>query len=135
MFQTPAPVPVENPQVGQLLQLISHFISSGTMSIVIVSVIQYLKTSPLAPWITQETETLNKSLSAALAFITSLGIAYTYSGGIVTITFTVATVLAGLWHFVQQYAMQHFVYHGFIKPKTVQVAASAPAAEAINPKP
>lgn len=120
-------------QMQQLLELMSRFISSGTLSIVVVAAIQWLKKSPLAPWFNQETDTLNKALGAFLAFIASIGIAYTYSAGVVTITFTVATVLAGLWHFVQQLAMQHFVYHGFIKPKTIEVAPSAPAAEAVNP--
>jgi len=128
MFQ----IPVDNPQITQLLMLISQFISHGTMSIVVVSAIQWAKQSPLAPWINKETTTLNKYISAILAFLTSIGIAYTYNSGVVTITFTVAAVLHGLWHFIQQYAMQHFVYHGFIKPTTVQVAQSAPVASAVN---
>jgi hypothetical protein len=113
--------------------LLKQLTSQGTMSIVIVAMLEWAKNSPLAPFINKETTALNKGLGAFLAFITSIGIAYTYSAGVVTITFTVMTVLHGLWTFIQQLAFQHIVYHGFIKPKTVEVSAAAPAAVAINP--
>lgn len=111
-------------QTQQLLELVSRFISSGTLSVVIVAMIQWLKESTNIPWINQQTTTLNKMLGAFLAFIASIGISYTYNAGTVTIVFTVTAVLAGLWHWIQQLAMQHFVYHGFIKPKAVEVIAS-----------
>jgi hypothetical protein len=126
-------IQTQNPQIDQLLQLISQFMSSGTMSIVVVTFIQYLKQSPLAPRINEETTKINKLLGVVLAFLTSIGIAYTYNAGTVVITFTVAAVLHGLWHFVQQLALQHVIYHGVFKPTTVQVSAAAPAAVAINP--
>jgi len=108
-------------QTQQLLELVSRLASNGTLAVVIVAVMQWLKKSPLAPWLSQETDNANRLVSAFLAFIASVGITYTYTGGVVTITFTLMTVLTGLWHWIQQMAFQQFLYHGWVKPRTVEV--------------
>jgi uncharacterized membrane protein (DUF441 family) len=104
--------------------VVQQMFSNVTLSTMIVLFIQWLKDSKYFPWITAQTETLNKILGAFLAFIASIGVQYSYHEGVVTITFTVLTVLAGLWHWIQQLMMQHLVYYGIIKP---------PAASASKP--
>jgi len=100
-----------------LYDLLLQITSNGTTAIMIVAFVQWLKESPWFPAINQESTKINQLLGAALAAVASLGISYSVSGRIVTIAFDYVVVLHGLWHYAQQLAMQHFVYHGFLKPR------------------
>lgn len=81
-------------------------------SAICVWVIQALKASPLCPWITHETQTANKLLSAVLASLHSAGIlfaAQNLGGGNFNLTIkglTLAHAAKFLFHAVGNYAMQ-----------------------------
>ena len=89
--------------------------SQITLSAVVVVVMQWLKNSSYMPWLNQQSDKANRVVAALLAFVTAIGIHYTYDAGVVTITFTVMTVLHGLWHWLQSLVFQELVYKGVIK--------------------
>jgi len=124
---------MNNQTAQQLVALISQYFSSGTLAVVIVAVVQWIKDSPLFPKITQDTTRINQVLGAVLAFFASVGVSWGVTGHVVSITFDYIIVLHGLWHWVQQLALQHFVYHGFLKPTILQKQLLDKVTPASNP--
>lgn len=93
--------------------------SQVTASAVVVLLIQWLKSSRFAPWITGETDTLNKALGALFAAFTAVGIHATYdsSAHVLTIAgLTLGAFFHGAWHWLQSFSFQQLIYHGAMKP-------------------
>lgn len=99
--------------------------------------LQILKNSGWFPWLAEHTTTLNRSLSALAAFLSSVGIVAASTGHLSwetgsTITFTIPS-LSVLWQTalstLGQWVIQEGVYKGLVQPATVkEVAAVAPSA-------
>lgn len=98
--------------------LIAPLVSAATVS----TLLQLVKNSPLVPWLSRETGTLNAIISIALAGLTALGLSYTadydQATGAFTIGFTgtLGGAVDGLAHWVGQWSAQHAVYKGLIVP-------------------
>ena len=60
---------------------------------------------------------MNQLAGAFLAFCAAVGIHYNITGHLVTIAFDYVVVAHGIWHWIQQLALQHFVYHLALKPR------------------
>ena len=97
--------------------------------------LEWLKKSPWFPLLKQETVTLNRVLSAGVAFLSSVGIVTAMNGHLTwaagaTISFTIPPISV-LWgtlvHTVGQYGIQESVYKGLVKPSP-PVAPEAPKA-------
>lgn len=89
-----------------------------TASAVVVLALQYLKKSRFAPFITYETDVLNKALAALFAAFTAVGIHYSYDATTHTLMVTGITVgafLHGLWHWLTSFSFQQLIYHGVVK--------------------
>lgn len=102
-----------------------------TASAVVVIFIQYLKKSRFAPFITFETDALNKAMGALFAAFTAVGIHYSYDAASHTLMITGITLGAfvhGLWHWLTSFSFQQLIYHGVVK-------VPAPAPSEPEPKP
>jgi hypothetical protein len=90
-------------------------ISQVTLSTVVVVVMEWLKKAQWFPWISAQSDKVNKALGAFLAAVTAVGIHYTYDASTATLTFTGISFGAlghAFWHWLQSYAVQETVYKG-----------------------
>lgn len=123
----------------------NEIVSQFTAAAVVVYALQMIKKSAWFPWMTQETTTLNRLVSAAGAFIGSIGVHMAFSAGqatapdgtyLITVTgLTLANVGAGLWHWMNQFAGQQLLYDGIVSktsPKTPQAVTSVPQPAAVK---
>ena len=81
--------------------------------------LQWLKQSKLFPWMTVETQTLNRLVGAAIAFLSSVGIlvSFDHVAGVLTVSgLTVANLLHAGARFLQQWAFQQAAYKGLVAP-------------------
>ena len=81
--------------------------------------LQWLKQSKLFPWLTVETQTLNRLVGAAIAFLSSVGIlvSFDHVAGVLTVSgLTVANLLHAGARFLQQWAFQQAAYKGLVAP-------------------
>jgi len=113
-----------------------------TVAVVSTYALQLLKQSRFFPWLTVESQTLNRIAGSVIAFLTSVGILVTFNhaAGILTISgLTVANLLHAGSHFVEQWAMQQVAYKGIVAPPmpgAMQAAAAEhPPVLAIEPQP
>lgn len=79
-------------------------------------VLNHLQKSEYAPWITAHTDAINRSVRAALAFVTTVGISYVWAPGTIAGTHVLTLTIPswpdlghGTWHWFVQYAMTHVV--------------------------
>lgn len=81
--------------------------------------LQLLKQSPWFPWITTESEKLNRTLAIVGSGLATLGIHIACSQTDHACTLTWASgmaVLSGLWHWAVQFAVTHGWYKAVNKP-------------------
>ncbi len=104
--------------------------------------LQWLKQSKLFPWLTVETQTLNRLVGAAIAFLSSVGIlvSFDHVAGVLTVSgLTVANLLHAGARFLQQWAFQQAAYKGLVAPPmpgAMQAgAAEHPPVIVIEPEP
>jgi len=75
--------------------------------------IQFLQRWSKIPWITEHTAGINTAARIVTSGIAALGVSWAWgdlSGGGHSLTIAIpsgATILYGLWHWFQQYAVQH----------------------------
>ena len=82
------------------------------------ALMEWLKTQRWFPFVADNNPRLNRAFAMAAAFITSVGLHFTFDAqaGVLTVTgLTVANILHGLWGWVQQYALQQGLYKGVVK--------------------
>lgn len=85
----------------------------------IVWLIEKLKTWHLFPWMTPQTETVNRLVSIAAAGIATIGVAATFEpeSGKLTISGLTATGIAtGGWEWFKSFVFQELVYRAGVKP-------------------
>lgn len=81
-----------------------------TAAAVVSFLIAFLKKQSWFPWISTETEKINRVAAIVLSGLASLGIHahFSHESGILTVTgLTLTTVAVGLWHWVTQFALTH----------------------------
>ena len=81
--------------------------------------LQWLKQSKFFPWLTVETQTLNRLVGAAIAFLSSVVIlvSFDHVAGVLTVSgLTVANLLHAGARFLQQWAFQQAAYKGLVAP-------------------
>jgi hypothetical protein len=103
-------------------------ITHVTTSALAVAGIQWLKNSPLFPWVTKEKNLLLRLLAIATAAASALSINYTWNPTDHSLTITGLT-LSGIgmaaWAWIKSFALQELTYRA-VKPSTT--SASVPAA-------
>jgi hypothetical protein len=88
-----------------------------TVAVVSTYALQLLKQSKFFPWLTVETQTLNRVAGSLIALLTSVGILVTFSAGTLMITgLTPINLLHAAAHFVQQWVMQQVAYKTVVSP-------------------
>jgi hypothetical protein len=96
-------------------QLASQF----TLAAMVSFALQWLKAQPWFPWVTVETQKINRATSIALAALSGVGIFVTWNHDAGTLMIS-GLKAANLWHVgvkvVQQFAMQHVLYKAVIAP-------------------
>jgi hypothetical protein len=91
----------------------------ATIAVITTYALQWLKTRKWFPWITTETQRLNRILGFVVAFAASIGVVATFdhTAGVLTITgLTLAGLGHGLARFIQQWCMQQVAYKNLIAP-------------------
>ena len=83
-----------------------------TAGAVVVYALQWLKAAGWCRWVTQDTKTLNRSLSAVAAALIAFGISAT---GDATAGWTISippaqALIAGVWEWVKQFVVQQLVW-------------------------
>lgn len=79
--------------------------------------LQWLKGSRFFPWITAETQTLNRWAGAVVAFCASVGVlvSFDHATGVLTISGLTAVNLGHVaWRFAQQWLLQQAAYKGVV---------------------
>ena len=82
-------------------------------SALIVYLMQLVKSWSKVPWITTETEKVNRIASILLSGLAAIGIHAHYDGVAQTLTFTgvgLTAILTGLWNWAVSYAITHGFY-------------------------
>ena len=95
-----------------------------TFAGIAVWVIQWLKTSRFAPWITAETGKINRAVSAVIAILSGFGIHAISVWNPTAHTFTLTIggldgnmLMEGLVGTVETFVWQQLFYHGMLKGK------------------
>jgi hypothetical protein len=104
--------------------------------------LQWLKASKFFPWLTMETQTLNRIVGIAIAFLTSVGVlvSFDHVAGVLTVTgLTLANLGHAVIRFGQQWTFQQASYRLVVAPAmpgAMQAgAAEHPPVLAIEPEP
>lgn len=105
-------------------------ISTSAMS---VAIIQWLKNTKYVPFVSQHTAGINRILGWGSAFLSSIGIHYTYDAHLGSLTITGLTLIA-IFHAgldaSKSYAFNWLIYNGMVKGRAADVSA---VAEGITP--
>ncbi len=97
--------------------------------------IQVLKRLSFVPWVREDTFKINRIVSVAVAFFTSLGLRFAFegsisSGGVITIAVpSISAITDTVVHVILQYGIQETVYTKMIKkpqPTDAELAAAQP---------
>ena len=89
------------------------------IAVISTLVLQWLKKSRWFPWLTVESQKLNRIAGVVIAFAASIGVVATFdhTAGVLTIT---GLTLAGLGHgiarFIQQWSYQQAAYRTVVAP-------------------
>ena len=100
-------------------------IPAAGAAIIVSTVLQFVKNSPLFPLINRESGKLNAMLSMVAAALVAFGLSYNYaydpSSGVFSFGFTgtVGGLVNGLAHWAGQWTLQHASYKGLIVPAEV----------------
>ena len=97
-------------------ETMSHF----TTAAVVVYALQWLKRSSLVSFITADTVTLNRWAGVVLAAASAVGVEAVYSSAEGTLLITglsLAGIAQGVWHFLNQYALQQITYDAVVAKK------------------
>lgn len=85
-------------------------------------IVEVMKNATGLPWMTEQTDRMNKLVGALIAFIATLGItvAGTWDGTTHTYTLVIGgldfgNVLALAWGWLTQFVLQQMAYHGIVK--------------------
>ena len=97
------------------------YVASGTLALVTSVLLQMCKNSPWFPWLTRNSGKVNAYVSAVVAVLSSMGIAWSFdyapSGDTnIAFSFNVYTVGHMIGHSLVQFAAQHTAYKGLIVP-------------------
>lgn len=93
--------------------------TQASTAVLLSYALQWLKTSKWFPFITTETQALNRWVSAIVGFVSGFGIFATWdhSAGALTITgLTAANLLHAAVRGVQQFVFQHAAYRTLVAP-------------------
>jgi hypothetical protein len=94
-------------------------ITQAVISYIVVAFIQWLKRAEFFPWLTIDTEKLNRAVGAFLALVTSAGILWTFdkdAGTLMISGLTYANGVTFLTHFVGQFVGQQYIFKTAFKP-------------------
>ena len=95
---------------------------------VIPYLIEGVKKSSWFPWLTTETERLNRLLGIAVALAVTAGLTYTWEPTTRTLTMQIPTLWqAGqtFWHAAVQWGLQQYVYKTSVSPRPVVAGAQS----------
>lgn len=108
-------------------ELTAH-LTSGAVA---VYLIEWLKSKQWFPFLTADTKTLNRLISAVTAFVAAVGIGFNYDAGagqLVITGLTWSTILIGGWEWAKQFVLQQVLYDSVVQkagvPKTVNTGTS-----------
>jgi hypothetical protein len=122
-------------QAAEANNSVNDLLSTLTASTLVVSIIQWLKTTKLVPFMDQHTSTLNRIVGWASAFATGAGIHFTFNhdAGVLTVTgLTAGVIIHTATITSKQYAVQWLIYKGIVKEPAKTEAAIA---EGVRPVP
>jgi hypothetical protein len=86
-------------------------ILTGSTALIVSMVIQYFKNAQWFPWLSRETEKLNRFVSIAAAFLTTAGIHWGYNAATDTLNIV---GLHTVWLTIQHWVAQQTIYKQFI---------------------
>lgn len=104
---------------------LTSVVTAGAIS---VSIIQWLKNTKLVPFINHNSAALNRVVAWIAAFVSAVGLHYTWDSGTGTLTLTGLTATAigtTLWATIKSYAFQVLIYRGIIDKSGKPVAPPA----------
>lgn len=84
--------------------------SQVTAAAVVSFLIAFLKKQAWFPLLTSETEKLNRLAAVVLSGLAALGISVSFNheaGQLIVSGLTASTIVTGLWHWLQQFALTH----------------------------
>lgn len=99
------------------------FATQVTISGIIVALMQWLKNSKWFPWLTTESEKLNRVIAAAAAAAGAIGVHLAWNHGDIPGTYmiqvtglTLMGVLGGVWSWLKMYVYQQIIFRATVKP-------------------
>jgi hypothetical protein len=101
-------------------------------SMIVVYILEKLKSASWFPWIQKNGGNLNRIISVLLGTLASAGVIWTFdptAGRLVVDGLTIANIATVLWIIMKQVAFQEGMYQGLVKPTQVAEAAKATAAK------
>lgn len=106
----------------------TNFSSQLVLAFLTTKIIEMIKRTSKVPWVTEQTDALNKWLGAFLAALSAAGIAVATTFDPSTGTFTlmvsgltISGVVGFLWQWLSQWALQQAAYEGISKRPSPKV--------------
>ena len=113
----------------------SILLTTLTTSGITVAAINWLKNSPLAPWVTKQNIWLLRILSAGSAVAASVGIHWVWTANdhtLVITGLTLSAIVGFFWHLIQQFTANEIVFQATKASSNPAVVAKI-APEAADP--
>jgi hypothetical protein len=111
-----------------------------TSSAVVVYLMQKVKTAKWFPLVQQGRATLNRIVSVVAAFLVAVGVSWSWSldktTGTHTLVITGLSIYAvghGLWHWLNQFALQETVYQATVNKVSVTTDAAGAIPAQVSP--
>lgn len=99
------------------------------LNAIAVFALQHLKSSKYFPWLTAETQKLNRIIAVVAAGLTSIGVHYSFdhTTGVLMITgLTVASLWQGLCNWVTSFISQQVIFKATVSQPSVAVKTVSP---------
>lgn len=93
--------------------------SQFTAGYAISALVEWLKGQTWFPFASVGNARLNRAFAMATALVAAFGLHATFDSnvGVLTITgLTASNIVHSIWAWIQQYAIQQFMYKGIVKP-------------------
>ena len=102
-----------------------------TSSAVVVYVMQRLKSASWFPWLQHGSATVSRAVSVVAAAAVAIGINYTWNPQTRGLLITIPTrwgLAIGIWHWLNQFALQETIYQATVNKVSVTTVPTGPTA-------
>jgi len=100
---------------------VSLLTNQVVVSSIIVALLQHVKKASWFPWLTAETEKLNRVVAVLLSFLAAVGVHASFTNHTLTITgLSLVSILTLGWNWIVSFVIQQGIFKATVGPALVQ---------------